>query len=501
MNKFIIFTLILLINFISPVNANEDCTNLSQEQIQSSIDKAIEGKTPSEVSVEAIINQINQDFNTNCTQEQFFNLQKNALENGKCLAEFEFNEFYKVADNFVNGLVIFKDQAESARASTQKFMADIEGLNLGPIQEIQNIGNRSIEIRAQIEAQITVLNLRIEEINNQIQLTNQSTSEDLTVTPEDDSTNARLGQINDQLDNLSSQIDELYSIQGAAFEVQSSKEQIQSLNNNIANLQSLISSASEEEDTSTYEEEINSTLDQIAGLEGVISERESITNGLTVADIENKINAIFDQMSQLQSESESIVNNLDSTDTPPPPTEETTDTGPMPQSDDPLMQELQTKLVELDKLYKDLEAVDGLNDQEIKEINASIDTANLTDQSVQDLYLGIFIELKTAADYLAMLEIHDRAFFNGMLRVASNCDAEHYKSNGLDLQYGKLIKKLSDISSILEATANELREVAAFEASTFNALKQKYASIGLDFNFMIYECPIDEPNCEPPPAP
>jgi hypothetical protein len=100
-----------------------------------------------------------------------------------------------------------------------------------------------------------------------------------------------------------------------------------------------------------------------------------------------------------------------------------------------------------------------------------------------------------------MLEIHDRAFFNGMLRVASNCDAEHYKSNGLDLQYGKLIKKLSDISSILEATANELREVAAFEAATFNALKQKYASIGLDFNFMIYECPIDEPNCEPPPAP
>ena len=33
-----------------------------------------------------IINQINQDFNTSCTQEQFFNLQKNALENGKCLA-------------------------------------------------------------------------------------------------------------------------------------------------------------------------------------------------------------------------------------------------------------------------------------------------------------------------------------------------------------------------------------------------------------------------------
>ena len=117
------------------------------------------------------------------------------------------------------------------------------------------------------------------------------------------------------------------------------------------------------------------------------------------------------------------------------------------------------------------------------------------------LYFGVYIELKMAADYLAMLEIHDRAFFNGMLRVASNCDAEYYKSNDLELQYGKLIKKLSDVSSILEATANNLREVAAFEATTFNALKQKYAAIGIDFNAQFFECPVDEPDCEPPPEP
>ena len=53
--KVIIFSLILLVNIITPVNANEECTNLSEEQIQSSIDKATEGKTPSDVSVEAII--------------------------------------------------------------------------------------------------------------------------------------------------------------------------------------------------------------------------------------------------------------------------------------------------------------------------------------------------------------------------------------------------------------------------------------------------------------
>ncbi|GIR15094.1 MAG: hypothetical protein CM15mP26_2140 [Actinomycetota bacterium] len=135
--KVIISTLILSINIISPVSADEECTNLSQEDIQSSIDKATEGKTPSEVSVEAIINQINQDFNTNCTQEQFFNLQKNALENGKCLAEYEFNEFYKIADNFVNNLSLFRNQAATAVASTQQFMVDVEALNLVLLQKLQ----------------------------------------------------------------------------------------------------------------------------------------------------------------------------------------------------------------------------------------------------------------------------------------------------------------------------------------------------------------------------
>ena len=59
MKKVIIFALILSINMVNPVHANEECTNLSEEQIQSSVDKATEGKTPSEVSVEAIIDQIN----------------------------------------------------------------------------------------------------------------------------------------------------------------------------------------------------------------------------------------------------------------------------------------------------------------------------------------------------------------------------------------------------------------------------------------------------------
>ena len=133
MKKATIFVLIFLIININPVNANEECTSLTEEQIQSSIDKVVEGKTPSEVSVEAIINQINEDFNTSCTQEQFFNLQRNALETGKCLEEFEFNEFYKIADNFVEGLGIFRDQAATALASTQQFMVDVEDLNLCPI--------------------------------------------------------------------------------------------------------------------------------------------------------------------------------------------------------------------------------------------------------------------------------------------------------------------------------------------------------------------------------
>lgn len=145
MKKATIFALIFLIININPVNANEECTSLTEEQIQSSIDKVVEGKTPSEVSVEAIINQINEDFNTSCTQEQFFNLQRNALETGKCLEEFEFNEFYKIADNFVEGLGIFRDQAGTALASTQQFMVDVEDLNLGPIAEIANAGSQNID--------------------------------------------------------------------------------------------------------------------------------------------------------------------------------------------------------------------------------------------------------------------------------------------------------------------------------------------------------------------
>ena len=63
MKKATIFALIFLIININPVNANEECTSLTEEQIQSSIDKVVEGKTPSEVSVEAIINQINEEVN------------------------------------------------------------------------------------------------------------------------------------------------------------------------------------------------------------------------------------------------------------------------------------------------------------------------------------------------------------------------------------------------------------------------------------------------------
>ena len=51
--------LILSINITSPVGADEECINLSQEDIQSSIDKAIDGKTPGEISVQKIINQVN----------------------------------------------------------------------------------------------------------------------------------------------------------------------------------------------------------------------------------------------------------------------------------------------------------------------------------------------------------------------------------------------------------------------------------------------------------
>ena len=475
--KVIIFTLILSINIISPVRANEECANLSQEEIQSSIDKATEGKTPNEVSVEAIINQINQDFNTSCTQEQFFNLQKNALENGKCLAEFEFNEFYKIADNFVNNLSLFRNQAATAAASTQQFMVDVEALNLGPIAEIANAGSQNMDQVNALDERIAVLEQRNAELMKELGYS--TSSENLS----DSSDTANLNEINSLLE----QIDQLYSLQGSAYEIESLQQQVQSLNDYATDLQGVIESASEDSDTSAVEEQLTTTREEISSLEAVIAERKSTTNGLSSTDINNRISELEAKIAQLQSESNSTGSNSDTSTSP---------------SDNPLEQEFQINIEELERLQKEVETLlTNVSQSSEEAVNTSINEANLMEQEAMDLYFGVFVELKLAADYLAMLEIHDRAFFNGMLRVASNCDAEYYKSNGLELQYGKLIKKLSDVSSILEATANNLRSVSVFEATTFNALKQKYASMGIDFNLQFFECPVDEPNCEPPPPP
>ena len=475
--KVIIFTLILSMNIISPVSADEECTNLSQQDIQSSIDKATEGKTPSEVSVEVIISQINQDFNTNCTQEQFFNLQKNALENGKCLAEYEFNEFYKIADNFVNNLSLFRNQAATAVASTQQFMVDVEALNLGPIAEIASAGSQNMDQVNALDERIAVLEQRNEELMKEIG--DSTSSENLS-----DSSNTANS---DETNSLLEQIDQLYSLQGTAYEIESLQQQVKSLNDYAIELQGLIDSASEDSDTSAVEEQLTTTREEISSLEAVIAERESTINGLTITDINNRISELEAQIAQLQSESNSTGSNSD-TSTPP--------------SDNPLEQEFQRNIEELGRLQQQVETLlTNVSQSSEEAVNTSINEANLMEQEAMDLYFGVFVELKLAADYLAMLEIHDRAFFNGMLRVASNCDAEYYKSNGLELQYGKLIKKLSDVSSILEETANNLRSVSVFEATTFNALKQKYASMGIDFNFQFFECPIDEPNCKPPPPP
>ena len=482
MKKSIIFSLIFSIININPVNANEECTSLTEEQIQSSINKVVEGKTPSEVSVEAIINQINEDFNTSCTQEQFFNLQRNALETGKCLEEFEFNEFYKIADNFVEGLGIFRDQAATAFGSTQQFMVDVEALNLGPIAEIANAGSQNIDQVNALEERITVLEQRNEELAKELGYS--TNSENLA---DSSSENARLDQINTEVSELYSQIDALYLLQGTAYEIESLKQQVQSLNDYANELQDLINSSSEGADNTAAQEQVNSTRDEISSLEGTIAELEADTNGLTVQDINNRISNIEAQIAQLRSES-----NSRGSDTSDPPTA----------SDNPLEQEFQSNIDELSRLNEELKTLlTNVSETSEDAINSSISEANLMEQEAMDLYFGVYIQLKMAADYLAMLEIHDRAFFSGMLRVASNCDAEYYKSNGLELQYGKLIKKLSDVSSILEATANNLREVSVFEATTFNALKQKYASMGIDFNVQFFECPVDEPNCEPPPDP
>ena len=356
-------------------------------------------------------------------------------------------------------------------------MVDVEALNLGPIAEIANAGSQNMDQVNALDERIAVLEQRNAELMKELGYS--TSSENLS----DSSNTSNLNEINSLLE----QIDQLYSLQGSAYEIESLQQQVQSLNDYAIDLQGVIDSASEDSDTSAVEEQLTTTREEISSLEAVIAERESTTNGLTLTDINNRISELEAKIAQLQSESNSTGSNSDTSTSP---------------SDNPLEQEFQRNIEELERLQQEVETIlTNVSQSSEEAVNTSINEANLMEQEAMDLYFGVYIELKMAADYLAMLEIHDRAFFNGMLRVASNCDAEYYKSNGLELQYGKLIKKLSDVSSILEATANNLREVSVFEATTFNALKQKYASMGIDFNVQFFECPVDEPNCEPPPPP
>ena len=366
-------------------------------------------------------------------------------------------------------------------------MVDVEALNLGPISEIANAAGQNMDQVNALDERIAVLEQRNEELKQELGYsTSTENLSDPSNTANLDETNSRLDQINAEVSELYTQIDQLYSLQGTAFEIESLEQQVQSLNDYVLDLQGIIES-SEGSDTSAIEEQLTTTREEISSLEAVIAERKSSTNGLTSTDINIRISELEAQIAQLQSESNSSGSNSD-TSTPP--------------SDNPLEQEFQRNIEELGRLQQEVETLlTNVSQSSEEAVNTSINEANLMEQETMDLYFGVFIELKLAADYLAMLEIHDRAFFNGMLRVASNCDAEYYKSNGLELQYGKLIKKLSDVSSVLEETANNLREVSVFETTTFNVLKQKYASMGIDFNLQFFECPVDEPNCEPPPAP
>ena len=366
-------------------------------------------------------------------------------------------------------------------------MVDVEALNLGPIAEIANAASQNMDQVNALDERIAVLEQRNEELKQELGYSTSSENlSDPSNTANLDETNSRLDQINAEVSELYTQIDQLYSLQGTAFEIESLEQQVQSLNDYVLDLQGIIES-SEGSDTSAIEEQLTTTREEISSLEAVIAERKSSTNGLTSTDINIRISELEAQIAQLQSESNSSGSNSD-TSTPP--------------SDNPLEQEFQRNIEELERLQQEVQTLlTNVSQSSEEAVNTSINEANLMEQEAMDLYFGVYIELKMAADYLAMLEIHDRAFFNGMLRVASNCDAEYYKSNGLELQYGKLIKKLSDVSSILEETANNLREVSVFETTTFNALKQKYASMGIDFNLQFFECPVDEPNCEPPPAP
>ena len=598
--KILIFSLILVLNVFPSANAAEDCTNLTNEQIQLSMDKEINGKTPNNVSPKEILKQINEDNNTNCTLDEFFNIQKSEIDNGECIQEYQFDTIFQISDNFVNGLRIQKEGAQEAAVYTEQFMANIEALDLGIVTSAQKEAETAWEEYEGYIDQVIILEEKNESIVEEINsiyvennlppaMRNENTEAE-DITPEIDALTKKTDEILAKLDGLYVEYEKLLDGSVEESKEEGTKESDSSeLDSLVENQDSLIARYNEigelkstlsteysdllyiesnlktlkdlEKRLATEREEYNEDPENETLLQTVENTEESIasieTQGLSIDYVQNRLSNILREISELDAELNSINDKLKSINaginSRPVESQESgdnednakttegsvgdiigtevlleisqlelelasiqkevnsllgfdvtsssTDASSIPEAAKPLMQQLDQNQLEMERIMGLARPLEQYLDEAINNLNSSFDEAVLLAEDTVNLFSEAYFRLLTVSASLARLEIEDRAMFSQLLNIISNCDLDSYKTNGTEKQYGKLVKIVSDVSAELDATAQYMGQVAAFESITYTALQQKYESVGIQVGVETYECPDDDVECAPPPPP
>ena len=347
--KILIFSLILVLNVFPSANAAEDCTNLTNEQIQLSMDKEINGKTPNNVSPKEILKQINEDNNTNCTLDEFFNIQKSEIDNGECIQEYQFDTIFQISDNFVNGLRIQKEGAQEAAVYTEQFMANIEALDLGIVTSAQKEAETAWEEYEGYIDQVIILEEKNESIVEEINsiyvennlppaMRNENTEAE-DITPEIDALTKKTDEILAKLDGLYVEYEKLLDGSVEESKEEGTKESDSSeLDSLVENQDSLIARYNEigelkstlsteysdllyiesnlktlkdlEKRLATEREEYNEDPENETLLQTVENTEESIasieTQGLSIDYVQNRLSNILREISELDAELNSI---------------------------------------------------------------------------------------------------------------------------------------------------------------------------------------------------
>jgi hypothetical protein len=84
----------------------------------------------------------------------------------------------------------------------------------------------------------------------------------------------------------------------------------------------------------------------------------------------------------------------------------------------------------------------------------------------------------TARFHVWDIETNRRGTINELLTELNNCSAQEYTDNGLDVEYGRLLSGIQNLSTLLEETSTYVKEIASLEnfiINSFNSISDSNA--------------------------